>query len=291
MKLHYARRALLSATGAAWLFFAPVSRCQTQPRTEEVPLRQCDRLPVVTVRVDKTEMSFLVDSGATSILNSKSFSSGPAKDVAVTSWTGTTTTRAREISVAEFTLGEHTIRSLKLPAVDLSPIARACGGPIDGILGVDLLEQMGMSIDFQQRVARFAAPPAEPEEVSMISEMGDAMNGCSEAFNNADKKNLAECFDRDLVLNTPWGEYRGRENVLEYLNERFFSLKPTVQLYMKIHDQRAVGAVVWSSYDYTMDSRELHLAGRGMMLCHKLQDHWYILSIHDTLNPSEGERR
>jgi len=60
---------------------------------------------------------------------------------------------------------------------------------------------------------------------------------------------------------------------------------------MKIHDQRAVGDVVWTSYDYAMDSRDIHLAGRGMMLCKKGEDRWYILSIHDALNPPNGERK
>jgi ketosteroid isomerase-like protein len=277
--------------GGVWLLVTPAIHAQGQARTQEIPLRRCDRLPVVTVRVGKSEMSFLVDTAASSLLNSKSFSSssGHATDVRIASWTGTTATGAREVSLPELTLGERTLRNLKLPAVDLSAIAKACGGSIDGILGVDLLEKLGLSIDLQRRVARFGAPPADPAEVSLLSEMEAAMHGCSEAFNDADKKRLADCFDRDLVLNTPWGEYRGRDNVAEYLDQHFFLLNPRVRLSMKIHDQRAVGDVVWTSYDYSMDSRDIHLAGQGMMLCHKDQDHWYILSIHDTLNGPEGQ--
>ena len=173
------------------------------------------------------------------------------------------------------------------PPVDHRPGLRQ--EAIDGILGVDLLERLGMTIDLQRRVARFGAPPADPAELSLISEMESAMHGCSQAFNEADRQRLADCFDRDLVLNTPWGEYRGREKVVEYLEQRFFALNPRVRLSMKIHDQRAVGDVVWTSYDYSMDSRDIHLAGRGMMLCHKDQDRWYILSIHDTLNASDQQ--
>jgi hypothetical protein len=283
-------RAWLWAAGGAWLLLAPVMRAQAPERVQEIPLRQCDRLPIVNVRVGKTEMSFLVDTAATSLLNLKSFSSGRSKEVSIASWTGTTATSAREVSVAELTLGDHTLRNLKLPAVDLSAIAKACGGSIDGILGVDLLERLGMTIDLQRRVARFGSPPADPAELSLISEMEGAMHGCSQAFNEADRQRLADCFDRDLVLNTPWGEYRGREKVVEYLEQRFFVLNPRVRLSMKIHDQRAVGDVVWTSYDYSMDSRDIHLAGRGMMLCHKDQDRWYILSIHDTLNAPERQR-
>ena len=286
------RRSLWIAAGA-WLGLACASSARGQTRAEEIPLRRCDRLPVVTVQVGKSEMSFLVDTAASSLLNSKSFSSvsGQTTDVRIVSWTGTTATGAREVSLAELTLGGRTLRNVKLSAVDLSAIAKACGGRIDGILGVDLLEQLGMTIDLQKRVARMGTPPADPAEASLISEMEEAMHGCSEAFNEADKTRLAACFDRDLVLNTPWGEYRGREKVAEYLQERFFTLNPRVRLSMKIHDQRAVGDVVWTSYDYSMDSRDIHLAGRGMMVCQKEQDRWYILSIHDTLNAADGQRQ
>ncbi len=287
------RWASLWVAGGAWLLVAPAIPARAQARALEIPLRHCDRLPVVTVRAGKTEMSFLVDTAASSLLNSKSFStsSGRSTDVRIASWTGTTAAGAREVSVPELTLGDRTLHNLKLSAVDLSPIAKACGGRIDGILGVDLLEQLGMTIDLERRVARFGAPPADPAEMSLISEMEDAMHGCSEAFNDGDKKRLAACFDPDLVLNTPWGEYRGRDNVAAYLDQRFFALNPRVRLAMKIHDQRAVGDVVWTAYDYSMDSRDIHLAGRGMMLCHKEQNRWYILSIHDTLNAAEGQRR
>ena len=286
-------RALVWFAGGAGMLLVSAIGARGQTRADEIPLRQCDRLPVVTVRVGKTDMRFLVDTAASSLLNSRSFSTstGETRDVRIASWTGTTATGAREVRVEELTLGGRTLHNLKLAAVDLSPIAKACGGAIDGILGVDLLEKLGMTIDLQKRVARMGAPQADPAEASTISEMETAMHGCSEAFNAADKKRLAACFDRDLVLNTPWGEYRGRDNVAEYLNQRFFILNPPVRLSMKIHDQRAVGDVVWTAYDYSMDSRDVHLAGRGMMLCHKEQDHWLILSIHDTLNPEEAQRQ
>jgi hypothetical protein len=59
--------------------------------------------------------------------------------------------------------GPRTLRGLKLPAIDLSAIGKACGGQIDGILGVDLLDQMGMTIDLKRRVA-VTAPAGEPGE-------------------------------------------------------------------------------------------------------------------------------
>ena len=51
---------------------------------------------------------------------------------------------------------------------------------------------------------------------------------------------------------------------------------------MTMNDQRAVGDVVWSLYDYTIDSPSIHATGRGMMLCRKSDNHWYILSMHES---------
>ena len=102
------------------------------PAPNEVPIERCDRLPVVKVHIGSTEMRFLVDTGATTMLNLKSFTTGRVKEIQVTSWTGTAATSAREVSIPEFTLGSHHLRDLKLPAIDLSPIGNACGGPIDG---------------------------------------------------------------------------------------------------------------------------------------------------------------
>jgi hypothetical protein len=89
-------------------------------------------------------MHFLLDTAATSILNVKSFSSGVSKEIHVSSWSGSAATSAREVSIPEVLLGKHRLQNLKLPAIDLSPIGKACGGQIDGILGVDLLDQMGV---------------------------------------------------------------------------------------------------------------------------------------------------
>src|ERR1700741_960300 len=104
--------------------------------SDEIPIEKCDLLPVVKVRIGAKEMRFLVDTAATSMLNVKSFSGGGMKEIRVTSWAGTAATSAREVTMAEFSLGSHQLRDLKLPAIDLSPIGNACGGQVDGILGV-----------------------------------------------------------------------------------------------------------------------------------------------------------
>src|SRR5215467_15292731 len=134
---------LRCASNAALLFFCLFlfcanSRAQEPQPASEIPIERCDVLPVVKVRIDGTDMRFLLDTAATTVLNLKSFSAGRSKQIQISSWSGTIPTSAREVSLPELVFGEHHLRSLKLPAIDLSPIGNACGGKIDGILGVDL---------------------------------------------------------------------------------------------------------------------------------------------------------
>jgi hypothetical protein len=35
-------------------------------------------------------------------------------------------------------------------------------------------------------------------------------------------------------------------------------------------------------YDYTIESASVHTAGRGMMLCRRADNRWYILSMHES---------
>src|SRR5262249_33558411 len=100
---------------------------------------------------------------------------------------------------------------LLLPGISL------CGGQIDGILGVDLLDQMGMTIDLNRRVA-VPAVTGEPENsADLFAEMERDMGSCDAAFNQGDAKAMEECFDPEIVFYTQHGEYRGRREVMRYL--------------------------------------------------------------------------
>jgi hypothetical protein len=89
---------------------------------------------------------------------------------------------------------------------------------------------------------------------------------------------------------SPDGEYRGRESATDHFRGAFFSSHPPVRLAMTMKDQQAVGDVVWSSYDYTLESSAVHFAGHGMMLCRKAENHWYILSMHESANEVAASR-
>jgi ketosteroid isomerase-like protein len=258
------------------------ARAQTLANGAEIPLQHCDRLPIVILQVDKTDKRFLIDTAATSMLNEKSFPRGSTKEIRVQSWNKTTALNAREVSIGELSLGNHKLRAVKLPAIDLSAIANACGGTVDGILGVDLLEQLGVTIDLNRSVARLGTAPSSSSELSLIADMEKAMHACSEAFNNRDADKLASCFDPDFVLSSPGGELRGRNEATNHFRQKYFDTDPRVHLSLTISDQRAVGDVVWSLYDYTIESSFVHAEGRGMMLCRRSDNRWYIVSMHES---------
>lgn len=278
------RRRVLAFASAG--FIIPIASlniaAQTSATPTEIPIQHCDRLPVVVVKVDREDKRFLVDTAATSFLNAKSFTGMRTREVHVQSWNQTMNLNAREISIDELALGSHAIRNVKLPAIDLSAISKACGGKLDGILGVDLLERLGVTIDLERSVARLGEGPApRTSEPSLIAEMEKAIELCSAAFNNADIEKLAACFDPEFVLRSPGGELHGREQASNYFRQ-YFGMSPQAHLSMTMSDQRAVGELVWGLYDYTIETASKHTSGRGMMLCRKSGSRWYILSMHES---------
>lgn len=226
-------------------------------------------------------MRFLLDTAATTTLNLKSFSSGRSKEIRISSWSGTAVTSAREVSLPELAFGEHTLRDLKLPAIDLSPIGKACGGKIDGILGVDLLDKMGVTIDLKRRVASPSSPP--PDARALYNKMEAAMHHCATAFNMGNAAELEDCFDPEIILYAPQGEFRGRTQVMKYLQDRFLRYAPNLCYDMSMREVRLFGDALWYSYDYSIDSPKEHIAGHGMSICRKEGDRWRVLNMHNSL--------
>jgi len=261
--------------------FASVAVAQDfSSSSEDIPIERCDLLPVVKLRIDGTEMRFLLDTGATTMLNLKSFSSGRSKQVQVTSWSGTATTSAREVSLPELALGTHRLRDLKLPAIDLSPIGKACGSRIDGILGVDLLDKMGVTIDLKRQVASLSAEMQDAKAIYQLMELN--MHRCNVAFDTGNSAELAECFDPEIVFYAPQGEFRGRHEVMDYLQQRYLRFAPDLHYKMRVRDMKTFGDALWYSYDYTIDSPQEHIAGHGMSMCRRDKDRWRILNLHNS---------
>jgi Domain of unknown function (DUF4440)/Aspartyl protease len=258
---------------------APVS-AQNLAGKDEIPIERCDRLPVVKVHLAGKDMHFLVDTAATTLLNLKSFAGGRSKEVHIASWTGTAATSAREVSLPELTLGKHTLRDLKLPAIDLSPIGAACGGPIDGILGVDLLDKMGVTIDLKHRVASMSA---EVEDVhATYDAMQTSMAPCMDDFVQGHADEFEKCLDPEVVMYTPHGEFVGRQQVIGYLQNRFFRYAPNVHHSMKLNEVQMIGDALWYSYEYVIDTPAEHRTGHGMSICRKGDGRWRILNVHNS---------
>lgn len=247
---------------------------------DEIPIERCDRLPVVKVQVGEKDMHFLLDTAATTLLNLKSFAGGRSKEVHIASWIGTAVTSAREVSLPELTLGKHTLRNLKLPAIDLSPIGAACGGSIDGILGVDLLDKMGVTIDLKHRVASMGADVEDAR--AAYDSMQNSMEPCMAAFTQGDAAKFEKCLDPEVVMYTPYGEFVGRQQVIAYLQNRFFQYAPNVHHTFKVNEVQMIGDALWYSYEYVLDTPVEHRTGHGMSMCRKGDGRWRILNVHNS---------
>ena len=277
------RRHLLAFASAGLIFppATPSVAAQALTPATEIPIQRCDRLPVVILQVDKEDKRFLVDTAATSFLNAKSFAGKHTKEVRVQSWNQTTALHASDISIDELSLGNHVIRNVRLAAIDLSAISKACGGQLDGILGVDLLEQLAVTIDLERGVARLGVAPRNSLDASLVAEVEKAISSCSAAFNNSDAEKLAGCFDPEFALSSPRGELHGRSEAINYFRQ-YFTMSPHAHISMTVSDQRSAGELVWGLYDYTIETPFRHTSGRGMLLCRKSDNRWYILSMHES---------
>jgi hypothetical protein len=259
----------------------PVSSQQASMK-DEIPIERCDRLPVVFMKVDGASRRFLLDTGANSILNKNSFPAGEPTQVRVNSWSGEAPANAHVVSLKEVRLGNHILRNWKLAAIDLSPISKACGCLIDGILGVDLLDQIGLTIDFKRRIAATGSDPTDAS--TAFAEMEKEMSVCDSAFDEGNVKQLEGCFDPEIILYTPQGEFRGRDEVMHYLNERYFQYAPKLRYEMQPHDVRAFGDALWYSYDYSIDTPVEQIKGHGMSMCRKdAAGHWRMLNMNNSV--------
>jgi uncharacterized protein (TIGR02246 family) len=252
---------------------------------DEIQLEPCDRLPMVKLQADGAEKYFLVDTAATSFANLNSFSSVSARKVRIASWTGSTVTNAGEVSIGEVTIANHKLREVKLPAVDLSAIGKGCGHAIDGIFGVELIQQMGLTIDLQHHIGLLTGKTIDAK--AGYAEMEKQMQDCNAAFDLGKTEQLADCFEPDVVLYTPVGEFRGREEVMEYLQKRYLRFAPEVEYRMEVHDIRLFGDALWYTYDYSIVTPEEHPRGHGMAMCRRRAGRWRIVNMHNSLFQSE----
>lgn len=258
---------------------------------EEVHLDSCDGLPVVEVTIagakaTQTKMRFLVDTAATSMLNSKSFAHGDPTKVSVTSWSGTVETKSHEVTVQELTIGEHRLTDLHLPAVDLSAIGQACGKKIDGILGVDLLSRLGATLDLKNHTAELVADSKTAE--ATLAELHQQLVRCEEAFNRADEPAFAECLDPQIVTFTFGGDFYGRDAVMAYYHKKYFQAQPHAFLTMVPRAHHLIGDAVWVEYDLKIVLPQQVITARGTALCRKSAGRWRIVHMNHSSPPPDA---
>jgi ketosteroid isomerase-like protein len=277
------RSLLFLALLAAWF---PV-------QSEEIPLENCDRLLVVQVHISGMKFLFLVDTAAVSMLNLRSFPHGEPFRAAVKSWNGTTETSAQDVVVGDLQVGQHHFRNLRLTAVDLSAIGLACGRSIDGILGIDLLVQLGATVDVKNRIAHL---PGDAESVpERVAELERQLGACQQAFNRADEAAFADCLDPQVVFFAVGGDYYGRDAVMEYHRDRYFRQNPPAQLSFTPRAHHAIGEAIWMEYDLRITVNDRVIAARGTALCQKEDGKWRIIHMNHSIPRGDalqaGEQR
>ncbi len=247
-------------------------------RADEIPLETCDRLPAVKVSISGMKFLFLVDTAATSMLNLKSFAHGDAQKIAVTSWSGTIEASAQEVIVADFAIGQHHFKNLRLLALDLSAIGRACGRQIDGIFGIDLLTKLGATVDLKDHAARLLVDPESTE--ARIAELHEQLVACEQAFNRADENAFADCLDPQVVVFTITGDYYGRAAAMEHYRSQYFRQRPPGQLATTLRGHHAIGEAIWVEYDLRSTLGERVIVARGTALCQKFNGKWRIVHMN-----------
>jgi len=255
-------------------------------RGQEIPLETCGRLPVVQVSVSGMKFLFLVDTGATSMLNLSSFAHGDARRISVTSWNGTVEAKAQEVTVADLAIGQQHFRDLRLPAADLSAIGRACGRSIDGILGIDLLGRLGANLDLKGPNPRLLVETDNFQ--ARVAEMERQLSACAAAFNRADEAAFAECFEPQVVVFAAGGDFYGREAIMAYYRERYFKRNPPAHLVMTPRAHHPIGDAIWMEYDLrvTLGDHVLVVA-RGTALCQKTGGQWRVAHMNHS-NPVDA---
>jgi hypothetical protein len=125
----------------------------------------------------------------------------------------------------------------------------------------------------------------------MFANLEAAMHHCDLPFNEARASAWEDCFDPEIVLSTPAGEYRGRKQVMPSLNEAYFKGAPGVHFEMTPHNFRSFGEAFCYSYDYRIDEAGPHRAGHGVALCHRVNAKGRIRNLYNALlEPTRGTK-
>ena len=254
-----------------------------EPSAMEIKLIPCDRLFLVPVTVEGKDYLFLLDTGATSILDLGTFASlesaSIAGDVDVTSWAGRGAAKGRIIQVKVLRFGERELHNLRLSAVDLSVLNTACGKKVDGLLGADLLEKLGALIDMDARVAKFSPRPLE-----VFEDARREFLECAEFFNRGDAGHFRHHLDEAVVWFTPFEEVRGREAVIRFLKTTYFDKHAHLIVHpLQPANLHVAGDSYWLDYEYEIQTDDRAYHARGTAFSYRKDGEWKMTTIHNSI--------
>jgi hypothetical protein len=184
----------------------------------------------------------------------------------------------------ELIIGQHHLKGLRLPAVDLSPIGNACGKRIDGILGVDLLSKLGATVNLKEHTAQLQ--PDDKSSEAAVVELRNQLASCEEAFNRADEATFSQCLDPQIVTFTIAGDFYGREATLGYYRKAYFQQDPPAQLSTVARAHHLIGDAVWMEYDLKIVAGQKVIVARGTALCRKNNGVWQIVHLNHSSPPA-----
>jgi hypothetical protein len=255
---------------------------------KEIHLEACDVLPVVEVSISGVKFLFLLDTAAMSFLNSKSFASGPELKIPVTSWNGTTQTTGQQVTISDLAVGGRHLRNLRLPAVDLSAMGRACGRMLDGVLGIDLLHALGASLEFDAVSARLLVR-SEDAHAQQV-EFDQQFAACELALSRGDDSGTTSCLDQDVVLATLDANIYGRDAVLDFLRRAYLVRDRSTQLFITICRHHILGEGMWVEYELHVAAPDRVVVQRGSALWQQTNGQWRALYLNHS-NPLRNESR
>jgi hypothetical protein len=183
-------------------------------------------------------------------------------------------------------IGSYRLVGLKMVAIDLSALGKNCGRRIDGILGADLLEKMGATIDFKRQIAHFMTTGERHDEKVIVEAKLD-MERCLAALNASDEKGVAQCLDPQITLFAMNTRLYRREEALTYFNEHYFHRTSGAHLEFSPGNFHVVGEAVWFEYDFDFAAPGNAVHARGMAMCHKSDGHWRIANVGLAAVPPE----
>jgi ketosteroid isomerase-like protein len=246
---------------------------------QEIPLDSCRQLPIVKATVDKRQAQFLVDTGAAAtLLNLKSFWSPDSTEITMESWNGASAANGRKIVLRDFSIGEHQLANLTLLAVDLTPLERSCQKRLDGVLGADLIARLGLTIDLKNRIGILDGEARSAE--ARFHELQQQQTSCEQAFNRSDEKAFADCLAPDVVVLTSKGDYHGRNSVMKHFKESYFGQDPPVVISMAPRSQHAIGNVIWTEYEMSVNFRGQVIKHRGTAIYQKTGQKWVMSNMN-----------